>query len=101
MPPRSGAGFSLELKKLSIFVKRLKITSEHRRCAMSVAHGRCKAVAVGLMSRHDSRERRRCGISVPLQDNHFILTQLHEFVILLDPSGPRNFVADFTTPRCC
>jgi len=32
---------------------------------MSVAHGRCKAVAMGLMSGRDTRERRRCGISAP------------------------------------
>src|SRR6056297_4257677 len=42
MPPRNGAEFSPELKRLFIIAKSLKITSEHRRCAMSVVHGRCK-----------------------------------------------------------
>jgi len=42
---------------------------------MSVAHGRCTAVAVGL-KRHDSREHRRCGMSVPIQGDNFIFTHI-------------------------
>jgi len=109
MPPRNGAEFSPELKRLFIIAKSLKITSEHRRCAMSVVHGRCKTSIPSLSTPdvlesesyiegygqsydaaptvlllfsgnfhppeslrdpeglrtgwHDSRERRRCGIS--------------------------------------